>query len=53
MHTLIALPRVINNRHAASRSVRSGSWIYANHQVRLESLTKFISDVYWNAELEK
>jgi 5-methylcytosine-specific restriction endonuclease McrA len=27
--------------------------IYPNHQVRLESWTKFVSDVYWNAELEK
>jgi 5-methylcytosine-specific restriction endonuclease McrA len=27
--------------------------VYADHHVRLESWSKFISDVYWNAELEK
>lgn len=27
--------------------------VYANHHVRLESWSKFISEVYWNAELTK
>jgi 5-methylcytosine-specific restriction endonuclease McrA len=27
--------------------------VYADHHVRLESWSKFISDMYWNAELEK
>lgn len=26
--------------------------VYADHRVRLESWTKFISEVYWNAELQ-
>jgi hypothetical protein len=27
--------------------------VYADHHVRLESWSKFVSDVYWNAELQK
>ena len=27
--------------------------VYADHHVRPESWSKFVSDVYWNAELEK
>jgi 5-methylcytosine-specific restriction endonuclease McrA len=27
--------------------------VYADHHVRLDSWSKFISEVYWNAELEK
>ena len=27
--------------------------VYADHHVRLESWSKFISDVYWNAQLKK
>ena len=27
--------------------------IYADHHVRIESWSKFVSEAYWNAELEK
>jgi 5-methylcytosine-specific restriction endonuclease McrA len=27
--------------------------VYADHHVRLESWSKFVSDVYWSAELQK
>jgi len=27
--------------------------LYAAHDVRLESWSKFVSEVYWNAELQK
>jgi hypothetical protein len=27
--------------------------IYADHHVRLESWSKFVSEVYWNVELQK
>ena len=34
---------------------RSPTWrpVYADHRVRLDSWAKFISEAYWNVELEK
>ncbi len=54
------------NHHKADRTPREArmklrhepvrpTWkpVYADHHVRLESWSKFVSEVYWNVELEK
>ena len=40
---------------ATGTEMLSVAWkpVYADNHVRLESWSKFISDVYWNAELKK